>query len=542
MSTELDMMADTASTDVLVLDGESLRIVDTIEVARDRRPVSLDRARVAVVADTCERLAEWGRTGQPVYGVNTGFGELAHVFVGPEHGSKLQLQMLRSHTAGSAPHFPAEAVRAMMLARLNCLIKGYSGVSADTVELLAACLNRGVHPVVPQQGSLGASGDLIQLAHIALVLAGEGTAEFAGEVLPGGEALARAGLEPITLGYKEGLALINGTSAMTGLASITVQRVRELLRVAVLLSATYVESLEGSTAAYKPRGHELRNHDGQQVVAALMNDLLEGSRLARDHEAIIADIARHTTGGPAVTEAGTFIQNAYTLRCVPQILGPVLETLRFVEGVVERELNSCNDNPLIFEQPAESFHGGNFHGQYVAMACDHLAVAVTQIGVLADRQLDRVLHPAFNGSLPEFLALESTGLHCGFTGAQFLATSIAAENLTLAHPASVQSLPSNGQNQDVVSMGLTSARRCAQLADNVETILVVLAGALAQAIAITGAERFAAASRDWHDLLRDKVEPYRDDYPMHSYLESVRTTLRSDKVGELLDRWVPLST
>lgn len=475
----------------LTITGSGLTLDDVAAVARRREPVVLSDAARAKVDASWRRVTEWAERRRPIYGVNTGFGQMAHVAIPPADGRLLQVNLLRGHATSTGAELPEEVVRAILLARINTLAKGHSGIAPATLDLLVALLNEGIHPVVYQQGSLGASGDLAPLSHLALPLIGEGMVRFRRERMPAGRALEMVGLTPVVLGYKEGLALINGTSAMTGTLAIALIDALSLLDVEVALTGLFVEALQGSTGAFAPEGHALKEHPGQRRVAAEILRRLRDSTLTSEHAELMDRIEDLVAASDDPEPTGVFIQNAYTLRCVPQILGPVLEALLSSVAVVERELNSCNDNPLIFDEPEQTFHGGHFHGQYVAMAADFAAIALTEVGVLAERQLNRLLDPATNGDLGDFLALTEHGLSMGLMGAQYLATSIASENLDLASPSSVKSIPSNGQNQDVVSMGLNAARRVATLVVNVRRILAVFALACRQAAAIRGIDRFS---------------------------------------------------
>jgi histidine ammonia-lyase/tyrosine ammonia-lyase len=475
-----------------------------------------------------------------MYGVNTGFGELAHVAVPPRHMTTLQVNLLRGHAGGTGTPFGEPVVRAILTARINALARGYSGVAATTLKLMVDMLNAGIHPVIPEQGSLGASGDLAPLSHMALPLIGEGEVTLDGERLPAAVALDRHGLKPVILGFKEGLALINGTSAMTGAACIALADAYARAEVAILLSGLVTECLRGSTRAFDARGHELKGHRGQIRVAACMRSLLAGSQLTREHAELMSSIEAQVTGAMGVVDTGVYIQNAYALRCIPQILGPVLDTLDFCRSIIERELNSCNDNPLILDSADASFHGGNFHGQYVAAACDYLAIALTEIGVLAERQLNRLVDPALNGELPDFLALSDSGLACGFMGAQYTATSIASENLDLAAPSSVKSIPSNGQNQDVVSMGLNAARRCLRLNQNLAAILAVLGGACYQAAHLLGAGRLSPAGQEWFTALSKTVHAHDESESIDQLLTGAREFHQSGPGERLARRYVGL--
>jgi histidine ammonia-lyase/tyrosine ammonia-lyase len=512
-----------------------LTIDDVYAVAVAGEAVEVDAGQMKMVEATCARIQQWGAEGHPIYGVTTGFGEMVYMSIPPRFEHELQENLLRTHAAGGGKLFPDDVVRAIQLARLNCMVKGYSGIGVDVVRLMAELLNRSIHPVVPEQGSLGASGDLAPLSHLALPLIGAGRVRYRGEMLPSAEVLARHGLNPVRLGYKDGLALINGTSGMTGAAALALVRSRRLFRLALWASAAFVQVMGGSTRAFEERGHLLKNHRGQVTVARSIADLLVSSELSREHEDVMRLVAEQRGAGGGVVQVKDYLQNAYTLRCVPQILGPVLDTMAYCTRLVEEELNSCNDNPLIFESPATVFHGGHFHGQYVAMASDFLNIAITEIGVLAERQLNRILDPHLNKAHPAFLALGDEGLFSGLQGSQYLATSIASENLDLAAPASVKTIPSNGQNQDVVSMGLIAARKSLQLVENVHTILTVLVAACYQASVLTGVGRFSPSVRPLLELLATRTPGYRDDEGVAAdFLATIRAALLSDEADTLL--------
>jgi histidine ammonia-lyase/tyrosine ammonia-lyase len=507
---------------MIVINGHDLSPEQVMAIAVDDAPVTLDPTSLTAVQATYERVQDWGIRRLPIYGVNTGFGELAHVVVGPEQRTRLQVNLLRNHATAVGPTFDEVITRAILLARLNCLVRGYSAASPAVVRLLAEFLNRRIHPVVPQQGSLGASGDISPLCHMALPIIGEGRVRHAGADRDSAEVLAEHGIEPVTLGFKEGLALINGTSASTGAAVVALARAEYLLRLAVFLSGMYVQCLRGSTRAFDAGGHELKGHPGQIAVAAALRELLAGSDLTREHVELMNEITSRTHDREGVVDAGVYIQSAYTLRCVPQVLGPIQDTMHHCRDVLSRELNSSNDNPLFFDTAEESFHGGNFHGQYIAMASDFLGIALTEIGVLAERQINRLVDPHLNGELTDFLALDDSGLSSGLSGTQYLATSIASENLDLAAPASVKTLPSNAGNQDIVSMSLNSARKALTLCENVGTILSVLAGCLFQASHLLGPRRLSPAAAAWHSALATGLDVYRDEVPVHQYVGQVR--------------------
>jgi tyrosine 2,3-aminomutase len=526
----------------MILNGDGLSVYDVYDIAVNKAKVSLDEMKLNAVKGTYDRIQQWGSDGYPIYGVNTGFGELAHIRVPPQKKTELQCNLLRSHAAGSGEPFGDDVVRAIIAVRLNCLMRGYSGVSTGAVELLSSFLNLGIHPVVPRKGSLGASGDLAPLSHIALSLIGEGHVRVYNEIRCAKDVLGDYGLKPLVLGYKEALALINGTSGMTGLACLNLVKAVYLLKLAVFASADVIQCLEGSSGPFEHRGHVLKNHDGQVQIAAQIRELLKDNSLVREHSDIMHIIQEKTRCEDRVLDINIYLQNAYTLRCIPQILGPVLETLVFCRRIIEEEVNSCNDNPLIFDRPEESFHGGHFHGQYVAMASDFLNIASTEIGVLAERQLNRLLDPHINGRLPAFLAAGETGLFCGYEGAQYLATSVASENLDLSAPACVKSIPSNGQNQDVVSMGLIAARKSADIAENVTLILAVLIGACHQAGHVISTSRLSPPMRYFHEQLASTVRMYYDDQPMYAIISAWGDLLFTEEVREFIANSIHFET
>ena len=520
--------------------GENLSVFDIYDIAFNGTNVTLSDESINKVRETYEKVQKWGNAKEPIYGVNTGFGELVPAIIPPQHKSALQYNLLRTHAAGGGEPFADEIVKAIMTARLNCIIKGHSGTSVEAVNLLKESINRGICPVIPQQGSLGASGDLSPLAHMALPMIGDGYVTYKGEKRKSKEVYDEEHLELLVPGFKEALSLINGTSAMTGVASVAMVKALRLLQLSLFASSNFIQCLGGSTKAYEDSGHSLKNHHGQVRIAASLRNGLTDSTLTHDHKDLMEAITERVGDSTEVVDTQVFLQHAYTLRCIPQILGPVTDTFIFCKRIVEEEINSCNDNPLFFEEAVDSFHGGNFHGQYVAMASDYLNIAVTEIGVLAERQVNRILDPHLNKPLPDFLAHGESGLFCGFEGGQYLATSIASENLDLAAPASIKTIPSNGQNQDVVSMGLNSARRSLQICENVTTILGVLVACCFQASFFVGQDKFNPIVKEINDELGDLLPQYNDSTPINEYLETVREFTNSDVMTKHLDEHFPI--
>jgi histidine ammonia-lyase/tyrosine ammonia-lyase len=471
---------------------QALTLETLVAVARGGETVALSNA-----AALDQRRRDFLALKQPIYGVNTGFGELVHHRVSEADGQALQHNLIRSHCAAVGALCPADSVRAMMLSRAQVLAQGYSAVRSVVVERLLEYLNRGLVPAVPAISSLGASGDLGTLAAIAITLIGEGYFLENQQPVPAATVLAREGLSPLVLEAKEGLALINGTSGMCGLGGLALWDLERQTVRAERIAALSLQALGASTGPFWAEGHALKAHAGQVASAAHLRTLLAGSGLSVSHEQLAERLAED--------EAEVFLQKAYSLRCIPQVLGAVRDTSAHARRVLETELNSIHDNP-IFLPDNRLFHGGHFHGQPVAFVMDYAAIAATQLGVIGERRLHRLLSPRLNQNrLPEFLAVQA-GLHCGFAGAQYPATATVAENRTLCSPASIHSVPSNGDNQDVVSFGLLSARRLAQIVENNWTILAIEYLAAAQAIDLLKvAGQLSPESQKDYQALRDHV-------------------------------------
>jgi tyrosine 2,3-aminomutase len=511
-------------------DGEKLAIESIRRVAADRKPVTLDQSTLDRVATSRQQFEDTVRQGIPVYGVTTGYGEMIYMLVGTSKEVELQTNLVRSHSAGVGPLFSEVESRAILAARLNALAKGYSAVRPELLERIALYLNLGITPAIPQIGSLGASGDLGPLAHIATTLIGEGYVLEDGRRTETGPVLREHGIEPLELRFKEGLALINGTSAMTGLGCLVLCRALEQVRQAEIVTALVVETLHGSTSPFQAEGHDIaRPHRGQIDSAANLRALLAGTRLAVEHADLRRQAQEQADGDIARTDV--WIQKAYTLRAIPQVVGAVRDTLYHAVQTVETELNSANDNPLFFAGK-EVFHGANFHGQPVAFVMDFTTLALTQLGVFSERRTNRLLNRYLSG-LPEFLvASGEPGLNSGFAGAQYPATALVAENRTIG-PASTQSVPSNGDNQDVVSMGLIAARNVRRVLSNNDYILAVEYLAAAQAVDVSGRlAGLSPAGRATYDKVRSLVPTLERDRYMADDIERVAAALSR---GEFLD-------
>lgn len=488
----------------VLLDGERLTLNDVEQVARHGEAVALDPAARPKV-EAARRVIEAAVAAErPIYGVSTGFGPLSDVFVGAADREALQRNLLRSHAIGIGDPIGEAETRATILLRANVLAKGYSGVRPEIVDLLCELLNRRVHPIIPERGSVGASGDLAPLAHLALVLIGEGEARHHGDRLPGAEALRRAGLAPVTLKAKEGLALVNGTCGMTGIGALALNRAERLVRLADVAGAMTLEALRGSQIPFDERLQAVRPHPGQAVCARNLRSLL------RDSEVMIS----HRDCGK--------IQDSYTLRCIPQVHGAVREVLAFAQATVTRELNAATDNPLVFPESGDILSGGNFHGHPVALPLDALAVALAGLCGFAERRIERLVNPQLS-DLPAFL-VKSSGLHSGFMVAQISAASLVSEAKLLASPATVDSIPTSGSKEDFVSMGWLAAVKLAQIVDRLAAILAL---------------EFLCAAQGLDFLL--PLKPGRGVLSVYELLRRHVTHLEEDRVlRHDLDRILPL--
>ena len=506
----------------LNLDGLHLTISDVIAVAKaapgDFTLAMSDESRAAVrrASEAVEQIIAENRI---VYGINTGFGAFKNTIIPKEALEQLQVNILRSHAAGMGPPLDTEIVRAMMLVRANTLASGYSGVRLETIRLLLDMLERGVHPIVPRQGSLGASGDLAPLAHMSLVMIGEGKAEVGGEVLPGDEALARAGLSPITLAPKEGLALTNGTAFMVALGCLAVEEAENVTFVANVAGALSLEALHGTPAAFDPRIHAVRPHPYQIATAELLRYLLEDSDFVRGRD----------SADP---------QDAYSLRCIPQVHGACAEAVENARGVLEIELNSVTDNPLIFfeeDGTPIAISGGNFHGEPLAIAYDHLALAMTELGNISERRLNRLTDRASNGGLlPAFLT-ENGGLNSGFMLTQYTAAALASENKALCFPASADSIPTSANVEDHVSNGPISGRQARRVLRNLERMLGIELMAAAQAIDFRKQKlgervRLGKGTAPVYELIREYIPFIETDVEMAPHMAKAAELVASGEI------------
>ncbi len=512
----------------VALTGEQLNIATVVAVARSwQHPQS---SRVELAPEAAQRVVAC-REGvesllarrEIVYGVTTGFGAFRDRVITADQAGQLQRNLLMSHAVGVGAALPEPTVRAMMLIRSNALAKGYSGIRLETLQALLALLNRGVHPIVPQQGSVGASGDLAPLAHMALVLIGEGEAMYGGQRMSGAAALQQTGLQPVTLTAKEGVALINGTAVMVAIGCLAAERARTLLNTADVAAALSSEALSGSVRPFDERLHAVRPHAGQIACAAHLRALLDESEFIRYH----------------LTQT---VQDGYTLRCIPQVHGAVRGAVSHVSSVLDVELNAATDNPLIFPQGDEhiALSGGNFHGEPVALAMDYLGLSLADLGNMSERRIARLLDPATNGGLlPPFLA-EQGGLNSGFMMLQYTAAALASENKVLAHPASADSIPTSANVEDHVSMGVTAARKAQQIVEHVETIVALELLCAAQGIDLRrrGAPsmRLGRGTRAAYAAVRECVPFIATDEVLYPHIDRVTGLVRDGLIAQAVEQ------
>ena len=501
-------------SDTVVLDGRSLMLADVEAVARADREVALSPGAAERMLRAQAYVDRIVREREVVYGVTTGFGKLSEVAIPPERLGELQVNLVRSHASGVGPPLSRDVTRAMMVLRANVLAKGYSGARPALPELLVGMLNAGLWPPIPEQGSVGASGDLAPLAHLALAMIGEG--ELIGSD-GRGEAdrmLSAAGLAPVTLAPKEGITLINGTQAHTAIAALAVCDARRLWHTAHVAGAATLEALLGTPVAFDARIHEARGQAGQQRSAALLRELLGDSEIRESH--------RH--GDPRV-------QDAYSLRCMPQVHGPVADAIDFAESIVARELNAATDNPLVFEN-GDLLSGGNFHGQAVALVLDVLAIALTNLATMAERRIDRLVHPDLNQGLPPFLTSDA-GVCSGFMMAQVTAAALASECKVLSHPASVDTIPTDGSKEDVVPMAMGAAWKLRRVVRNVQHVLAIELMCAVQGVEYRRPLRASRGVEDARAIVREFVPPLVEDRVLAADIASLAAAVAAGRFTEL---------
>lgn len=494
---------------VVVGEGK-LTLDELLEVVRGDAKVEISNEALEKMKKSRQMVDECVAQKRVVYGLTTGFGKFSDVSISEEDSKELQVNLIMSHSCGVGKPLDREIVRAMMLLRINALSVGFSGIRPQTVKTLVEMLNKGVTPIVLEKGSVGASGDLVPLSHMTLVLLGMGEAEYEGVRMTGKEAMEKAGIKPVELTSKEGLALINGTQAMCAIGSLAVLDSEIINKTADIIASLSLESDFGVIDAMDERLHILRGQPGQIKTAKNIRRILEGSK--------------------GVTHQGEKrVQDAYSFRCIPQIHGPSHEFSKFVREIIERELNAVTDNPIIFPETNQAISGGNFHGQYLAMGLDVLGIALAELADVSERRIERLVNPALSG-LPAFLVKQG-GLNSGLMISQYTAAAMVSENKVLAHPACVDSIPTSANQEDHVSMGMTSARKAREILFNTTNVLAIELLTACQAVEFTGEDKLAPATKAVYKKVREVVPPLDKDRILYGDMANVAELIRK---GEIL--------
>ncbi|MGI9552871.1 MAG: HAL/PAL/TAL family ammonia-lyase [Aurantibacter sp.] len=501
-----------------------LGIADFYNIIFDQEEVSVDQGVLDTVQKSFDFLKEFSKN-KIIYGVNTGFGPMAQYKIKDSQTVQLQYNLIRSHASGTGNTIPPKYVKAVMLARLNTLSLGNSGVHTSVIEVMKTLINKNIIPLIYEHGGVGASGDLVQLAHLALVLIGEGEVFYKGERRPTKEVFEIEGLQPIHVELREGLGLINGTSVMTGIGIVNAIYTRRLLEWMISCSSAINEIVEAYDDHLSEDLNLTKKHEGQREIARSMRSHLKDSGLTRKRE---HHLYTDTNGGISIFEEK--VQEYYSLRCVPQILGPVLDTLNEVERILIEEVNSANDNPIVNVAKKHVYHGGNFHGDYVSLEMDKLKIVVTKMSMLAERQLNYLLNSKLNDILPPFVNLGTLGLNFGMQGVQFTATSTTAENQMLSNPMYVHSIPNNNDNQDIVSMGTNAALITKKVIENAFEVIAIEMITVVQAIEYLNAkDKVSTKTRNMYNAVRNIVPPFKEDLIMYPYVNQVKDFITNHK-------------
>ncbi len=495
---------------ILGMDGMTLE--NLVDIARHGTWVGISENAGNRISETRELIDKWVREEKTIYGVTTGFGALSDVMISRSDTQKLQENILMSHSAGVGQIFDSETVRAVTALRIKDLARGHSGIRLETVNMLVELLNRGVCPVIPEKGSVGASGDLAPLAHLALVLIGLGEAFYKGRRMSGAEALSKCGLDPVKLEAAEGLALVNGTQVMTGVGALALHDAIRLSKMMDIAAGMSIEVLMGSRTEFDSRIHQARPHPGQSDAAVNMFKITQNSEIISSHK----DCKR--------------VQDAYTLRCSPQVHGATRDALSYTKKVIETEMNSSTNNPMIFRESETFLSGGNFHGQPVALAMDFMAIAVSELANISERRIERLVNPRLSG-LPAFLVSEG-GINSGFMIAQYTAASLVSENKTLCHPASVDSIPTSANKEDHVSMGTIAARKSRDILKNAEYVIAIELLCAAQAMDVFTNLKPGRGTMAAYKTIREAVSHLENDRVISKDIETVTELM---KAGTILD-------
>lgn len=498
--------------DKVIITGNSLTLEEVNAVCRNYEKVELSTLAVEKILESRKVVDDFVDNEDVVYGITTGFGKFSDVTISKEESKTLQKNLIITHAVGAGKPFDTEIVRGIMLLRINNLAKGYSGARLETIQTMIVMLNKKVHPVVPEKGSLGASGDLAPLSHMVLPMIGLGQAEYKGEILTGQEAMEKSGIPVIQLTAKEGLALINGTQVMSAVGALTVYDSLNILKAADIAAALSFEAQNGIIDALDKRLHDVRPHKGQIDTARIMKELLTGSKMTSRQGQIR-------------------VQDAYSLRCVPQVHGASKDAINYVKEKVEIEINSVTDNPIIFPETKEGISGGNFHGQPMALCFDFLGIALSELADISERRIERLVNPTLSG-LPAFL-VEHGGLNSGFMIIQYSAAALVSENKILAHPASVDSIPSSANQEDHVSMGTIAARKAREIMENVRRVLAMEIMCACQGIDLRGNKGLGAGTKPVYEKVRKAVPMLKEDRPLYEDINKCEELIIKGTITEI---------
>ncbi|MDR1887730.1 MAG: aromatic amino acid ammonia-lyase [Prevotellaceae bacterium] len=514
---------------MICIDGHSLNITDLHRLIYEDYFLYVDKDALEKVAESHRFLKEFAKN-KLIYGINTGFGPMAQYRVDDARSVDLQYNIIRSHSAGLNEYLKKDYAKAVLINLLNSMLRGYSGVHTDLIHVIVAMVMENVIPCIPLHGGVGASGDLVQMAHVALNIIGEGEVYCGDTVMPAAEAFRLKSINPLKIRIREGIAIMNGTTAMTAVAALNVHRAETALEWSLALSACMNEMMRSYDDHYSDRLNDARQQSGQHTVARTMKDFLKDASRIKPREQLYGQLVedRHIEHK---------IQPFYSLRCIPQILGPVCDTLAFARTIVENELNSTTDNPVVDVATQNVYHGGNFHGDYISLEMDKLKLVMTRVGMLSERQLNYLMNPAINGCLKPFVNSGIPGLNFGFQGIQFAATSTAAENQALSASNYVHSIPNNNDNQDIVSMGFNAACAAGKVTDNVFEILAVQAAAVLQGIDMLECkDELSTKSRKIYSDLRSIFAPLNDDRSTRHELMKLKEFMMFNPLQILFER------
>ncbi len=499
----------------ILIDGNSLTLEELVKVARKNCKVNLKKEATIKIKESRKKVDYFLENDKKIYGINTGFGKFSDVIISKEESKLLQKNLIISHAVGAGDFFSRDIVRAIMLLRVNALSKGYSGIRLSTVETLIEMINKQVHPLIPEKGSLGASGDLAPLSHMVLPMIGLGKVEYQGKIYSGKEGMEIASIKTIELTSKEGLALINGTQVMTAVGALTLYDGIKLSKLADVAAGLSFEAQNGIITALDKRVHEVRPHKGQKDTAENLLNLLDGSKMT--------------------TEQGEIrVQDAYSLRCTPQVHGASKDALNYIKEKVLIEINSVTDNPIIFDETGIS--GGNFHGQPVALPFDFMSIALAELANISERRLERLVNPSLS-KLPAFL-VEKGGLNNGFMIVQYSAASLVSENKTLAHPASVDSIPSSANQEDHVSMGTIGARKAMEIMKNTRRVLAMEMMCACQGVDLRGNKGLGKGTKKAYNVIRNKISMLTEDRELYEDINKCENLLIEDKILEKVEELI----